>query len=106
MCFVCLDTGADHCVFPLSFAPALGLDPLKMKMHMIGGVGSLANATYYETLTVNIHILNGKTMSFTTLAGFTDGLEAQGIGLLGQGGFFETFPVTFNHKGGNFTIHP
>ena len=40
-------------------------------------------------------------MSFTTLAGFTDGagLEAQGIGLLGHGGFFETFPVT------HFTIH-
>ena len=45
-CIAVLDTGADHCVFPLMFASALGLDQLQMKMQMTGGVGNTANATY------------------------------------------------------------
>ena len=107
-CFVCLDTGADHCVFPLTFAAALGLDPLQMKMQMTGGVGSVANATYYEAITVRIPIAepNGNitTIEFQARVGFTAGMDAQGIGLLGQLGFFETFPVTFNHKAKAFSI--
>lgn len=104
-CLVCLDTGADHCIFPLSFAGPLGLDPLKMKMTMTGGVGSVANATYYENISIHLHVLDMPTLSFTTMAGFTAGMDAQGIGLLGQCGFFETFPVTFNHGGKEFSIH-
>jgi hypothetical protein len=83
---------------------ALGLDPLQMPMHMTGGVGSTANSTYYSTITVNMPITNGPTMTFQTFAGFTAGMEAQGIGLLGQVGFFETFPVLFNHRGKVFSI--
>lgn len=107
-CLVCLDTGADHCVFPLTFATALGLDPLQMKMQMTGGVGSVANATYYERLTVRIPVTNTDgnitTIEFHAFAGFTAGMDAQGIGLLGQLGFFEAFQVTFNHKGKAFSI--
>ena len=44
------------------------------------------------------------TIEFQALAGFTAGMDAQGIGLLGQLGFFEMFPVTFNHKGKAFSI--
>jgi hypothetical protein len=44
-CRVCLDSGADHCVFPAIFAPVLGLDILTLKKHMTGGVGSSANPT-------------------------------------------------------------
>ena len=104
VCLVWLDTGADHCVFPLSFAQALGLDQLNMKMHLTGGVGSVANATYYETITVNIHIVGAPHLTFTTQVGFTAGLESQGWGLLGQNGFFENFPTTFNYKAQKFTI--
>jgi len=68
-CIVWLDSGADHCVFPVSFALALGLSP-----------------------------------PFATLAGFTPGLEAQGVGLLGQTGFFERYGVTFDHKASVFHI--
>ena len=96
-CFVWLDSGADQCVFPLSFTGPLGFDPLNMKMDLTGGVGASANITYYETITVEIPITNGPTLSFKTLAGFTAGMEAQGIGLLGQRGFFETFQVGFNY---------
>ena len=103
-CIVWPDSGADHCVFPLSFALALGLDPLKMPMQLTGGVGSVANPTYYSPLRIAIPIDHAPTLSFDTNAGFTAGMEAHGIGLLGQSGFFETFQVTFNHRGRTFSI--
>jgi len=31
-------------------------------------------------------------------------MEAQGVGLLGQAGFFERFQVTFDHPGRSFHI--
>lgn len=105
VCIAWPDSGADHCVFPLSFASVLGLDPLQMKMQMTGGVGSPANPTYYAEVTVNIHMVGDPVpFSWTTLAGFTVGLEAQGLALLGQVGFFESFQVTFSHKHKWFTI--
>jgi hypothetical protein len=98
------DSGADQCVFPLSFASLLGLDTLNMPMQMTGGVGSAANVTHYADVEVQIPVPNAPTISFGAFAGFTAGLEAQGIGLLGQSGFFERFTVTFNHGGKLFQI--
>jgi hypothetical protein len=37
-------------------------------------------------------------------AGFTEGLESVGLGLLGQTGFFDQFTVTFNHRAGVFHV--
>ena len=99
-CMVCLDSGADSCVFLLSFAKLLGLDILQMPRQMTGGVGSVANPTYYETLSVDL----GRGIRFQAFAGFLDGLEAQGLGLLGQAGFFEYYNVAFYHKMKKFTI--
>ena len=99
-CFVCLDTGADSCVFPLSFAKLLGLDILSMPKQMTGGVGSVANSTYYADLTIDL----GRGIQFRSQAGFLDGLEAQGVGLLGQNGFFEYYNVAFYHQQKKFTI--
>jgi hypothetical protein len=53
-CFVCLDTDADSCVFPLSFAKLLGLDILTLPKQNTGGVGSIANATYYDTVVIGL----------------------------------------------------
>lgn len=39
------------------------------------------------------------------LAGFTEGLDAQGIGLLGQSGFFDQYSVLFDQARGVFTIN-
>jgi hypothetical protein len=73
-------------------------------MHMTGGVGSTANPTYYAMITVHMAISDGPTMTFQTYAGFTAGMDAQGIGLLGQVGFFETFPTFFDHRAKVFAI--
>lgn len=99
-------------MFPFSFAIALGLDPLTMKQQITGGVGNSGNVTYYDDLTIEVgQFLNvGSTstfqsrFSFKTYAGFTVGLDAQGVGLLGQYGFFENHSVTFDHKGREFHI--
>ena len=79
-----------------------------MTMQMTGGVGA-TNVTYYETITVHLDIADHagqpvNRISFQTHAGFTAGMDAQGIGLLGQLGFFETFTVLFNHRLKIFTI--
>jgi hypothetical protein len=88
------DSGADHCVFPLSFATALKLDHHLMPHQLTGAIGKSDNITYSHELTINL----GKGLSFTSYVGFTEGLEESGIGLLGQTGFFENYSVRFDHK--------
>jgi|SRR5271166_422344 len=99
-CVVWADSGADCCVFPLSFAIAMGLNPLEMRQNLTGGVGSSGNVTYYDDLTIDL----GEGLKFHTYAGFTSGLEAQGLGLLGQRGFFENYNVIFEHRNRQFHI--
>jgi hypothetical protein len=103
-CLVLADTGADHCLFPLSFAAPLGFDPLNMKMATSGGVGNAGNVAYYGDVRIELPIKSGLTLAFSTRAGFTAGLEAVGFGLLGQAGFFEAFRTTFDHRARTFTI--
>lgn len=97
---VLLDSGADHCVFPATFAAALGIDLLALKKHMTGGVGSSANPTYYTDL----QIFLGPGLSFKSYVGFTPAMDAQGIGLLGQHGFFNYYNVHFKKRELKFTI--
>lgn len=99
-CVAWADSGADCCVFPLSFATAMGLNPLDMRQNLTGGVGSSGNATYYDDLTIDL----GEGLRFQTYAAFTSGLEAQGLGLLGQRGFFENYSVVFDHRNRQFHI--
>jgi hypothetical protein len=99
-CIVCLDSGADHCVFPAIFAPLLGIDLLTLKKHLTGGVGSSANPTLYTDLDIDL----GQGIRFKAYVGFTPGLDAQGIGLLGQSGFFEYYHVHFYLKQAKFSI--
>jgi hypothetical protein len=113
--FLCaseIDSGADQCVFPVSFALALGLDPLKMKQQMTGGVGSTGNVTFYDDVTIEVGVVvdvNGAMtfvpkFTFKTFAGFTAGLESQGVGLLGEVGFFENYPVAFDYSKREFYL--
>jgi hypothetical protein len=95
-CYVCLDTGADACLFPLALAIALELDVLSLPRAMTGGVGSTTNVTYYANVTIDI----GNGVSFAAYAGFTEAMNAHGIGLLGQADFFSVYDVAFCQKQG------
>lgn len=99
-CVVCLDSGADHCVFPAAFATTLGIDLLTLKKQMTGGVGSMANPTYYTDLEIAL----SKDIRFKAYVGFTPALDSQGIGLLGESGFFEYYKVSFLLNESKFTI--
>lgn len=95
-----MDSGADHCTFPLSFALQLGLDPLTKLASDTMGVGNGAVPTFYWP--VKIEFPN--VASFDVYAGFTMGLENVGLGLLGQCGFFDRVNVSFHHRSGLFAV--
>src|SRR5271165_4117831 len=99
-CVAIVDSGADHCLFPASFANALGLDILKMKSNLVGGVGSSANTTYYDTIEIDFG-----AGGFEAYVGFTSGMDSHGVGLLGQVGFFDRFEIMMSHKTGQFHIN-
>ena len=94
------DTGADACLFPLSLAILLKLDVLKLPKALTGGVGSNANTTYYDTITIDL----GSGIVFSAYTGFTQGMDQMGLGLLGQDGFFEYYRVEFLLSKNVFTI--
>jgi len=86
----------------MSVALLLGLDVLSLPRAFTGGVGSQANLTVYEMVKIDL----GDGIVFSARAGFTAGLEALGLGLLGQDGFFENYNCEFRHKDKIFTIEP
>ena len=85
-----------------------------MKQQLTAGVGNSGNVTYYAEIQIDagiyrqdpagIYSIFDVVASFETYAGFTLGLETQGIGLLGQSGLFENFQVAFDHKNKQFHI--
>ena len=59
--------------------------------------------TFHRDATIALGpVLSG--FSLNANIGFTSGLEAQGIGLLGQCGFFDRVKVLFDHKARVFQI--
>lgn len=101
-CYAIVDSGADHCTFPLSFALQLGLDPLTGITEGVSGLGSSNVPTYFWNIAIDVQ----SVFSVKSYAGFTQGLEQWGIGLLGQSGFFDQVNVAFNHNSGIFTMEP
>jgi hypothetical protein len=94
------DSGADACLFPLSLAKSLGLDVLQMPQGATAGLGTDLNTTYWATVTVDL----GDGLVFSTYAGFTQGMDRMGLGLLGQLDFFDRFRVEFDLSKRVFTI--
>ena len=99
-CYAIVDSGADHCTFPLSFALQLGLDPLTKTPASCVGVGNASVPIFYWDVTLDFG-----PIQFQVYARFTDGLEAQGLGLLGQCGFFDRLKkIIFDHQSGVFHL--
>ena len=55
------------------------------------GVSSASVPTHFASIALDIQ----GVVQFPVYAGFTSGLEAMGVGLLGQTGFFDRFNVAF-----------
>ena len=73
----------------------LDLDPLKTPVQPTRGVGGVV-LTYFADVLVE---LRGQS-PILVYAGFTEGLETVGVGLLGQVGFFDRFNVHFKLRDG------
>jgi hypothetical protein len=102
-CRAIVDSGADDCVFPASFASRLGLDlTTNTRTFVFGGAGSKNQIAYFFDLNVTF----GDFVSYKLPIGFSAALESVGIGLLGQNGFFENFFVSFDLKSGFFSLEP
>ncbi len=100
-CYGIVDSGADYCVFPLSFALVLGLNPqTATQSDRSSGLGSYNIPTYFWPVNID---LAGITQ-FPVYAGFTEGLNHWGVGLLGQKGFFDRFSVCFILSQGIFEL--
>jgi hypothetical protein len=69
----------------------LGLDPLNCPVELAMGVGSNKVATHFANISIEMKGL----LKYPAYAGFTAGLNAWGMGLLGQSGFFDKFNLTF-----------
>ncbi|MGB7844252.1 MAG: hypothetical protein WBL63_01455 [Candidatus Acidiferrum sp.] len=67
---------------------------------MTSGVGSTNVPTHF----VNIEIDLQGTVQFPVYAGFTTGLDAVGVGLLGQAGFFDRFTLHFKLAEGIYEV--
>lgn len=96
-----IDSGADDCIFPASFAGLLGLNFRSGRRYPFGGVGVANNEAYFfdlemEIIGVAVHDL---------AVGFTTALDGRGHGLLGQNGFFERFSVRFDHIKKTFAVY-
>jgi hypothetical protein len=101
-CIAIVDSGADHCTFPLSFGIQLGLNPLEMKGSSVAGLGGVSNTLYWP-VTMRF---SGGLLQLDVYAGFSASMDAigAGFGLLGQCGFFDRVNVAFHHRAGTFAI--
>lgn len=99
-CYGLVDSGADYCCFPLSFAAAMGLDPLAATLDGAAGLGSYNVPTYFREIGIDLQGI----AQFRAYVGFTTGLENWGFGLLGQTGFFDRFKVTFDPPNGLYHL--
>jgi hypothetical protein len=81
-------------------ATILEIDVSQLAKALTAGVGSSGNVTYYDHVDIDL----GQGIVFKAYAGFSEAMDAQGIGLLGQNGLFSNFHVQFLHSQGIFTI--
>src|ERR1700722_6982394 len=73
-CIVMPDSGADACLFPLSLGRLLKLDIFSLPSGLTGGLGSGANVTYWDTITIDL----GDGIVFSAYVGFTEGMDPMG----------------------------
>jgi hypothetical protein len=97
-----VDSGADGLLFPLSYAHALGIDLANASSGLSQGVGGTV-ATYRTTITLRVSLC-GHEFHYAADARFSDGMESEGIGLLGQTGFLDHFQVVFRKAEEKFAI--
>ena len=88
-----LDSGADMCIFHASIGRILGLNIENGKSARVAGVTGTI-----ETFYIHKVILRLGAQGFETDVGFLPRMSDDGIGILGQIGFFDQFAVKFDYR--------
>ena len=92
-----VDSGADFCVFPADAGRAIGLNIHEGKNVSTFGVGG-KETLFFHKVRVEI-IIKDEPWIFECQAGFSNKMNAKGIGFLGREGFFNLFQeVAFNQS--------
>jgi len=101
-----VDSGADNCIFPASFATALGITIPNQNAYVFSGTADAPQIAYFET--VRVTLWNGNQadapIQFDLYAGFCDTLEHVGLGLMGQEGLFSRYQVLLHNEQNYFDI--
>ena len=111
--YAVVDSGADLCVFPASFATALGITIPNANVSAFSGSGDVSQIAYFAPLAATILPMDSPgidpdqdPITFPLFVGFCETLEHLGMGLLGQEGFFSQHAVSFNRAQSYFEIVP
>jgi len=103
-----VDSGADECIFPASWAAQLDIAIPNQNTYVFSGTADAPQLAYFEN--IQIHVWNNAVspsqiaFSFDLYAGFCETLEHVGMGLLGQNGFFSRFPIRVDNAKNSFDI--
>ena len=95
-----IDSGAHCCLFNISIATALGIDPYAGVEHELMGVGGQVSAAYMHRVSFQ---LEGEIRWQEIEVAFT---EADTVPLLGRTGFFEKNQIIFEQYRGRFEVNP
>ena len=96
-----IDSGSANGIFDAQFAKALGISSLHSGTKRIfEGISGHRIAGYQHS--VNL-IVGGKRIPHVMIA-FSEDMPDNSVNILGQQGFFELFPITFNYRKKEITI--
>jgi len=88
-----IDSGADFCIFDGEIGEYLGLEVNKGALLMFGGIQGMSNSKAY----MHEVVLDIGGLSYKTMVGFSYDISKDGLGILGQKGFFDIFTVKFDY---------
>jgi len=95
-----VDSGADDCIFPMSFAYYLGISPRADEFHQFRGASGTGSLFFRNV------VLEFSFGSFRGRVAFTESRTAGDLVLLGQNGFFDYSRVMMDRRAGIFTVDP
>lgn len=95
-----VDSGADHCIFSLDIADAMGIKLRSKDKTKISGIGKEEVDGFWSQIEFRI---GGKIYSTKVI--FAK-INEYGYGILGQNGFFDHFDVKLSHQKQTIEIEP
>jgi hypothetical protein len=91
---VLVDSGADICIFDAEVAQAIGIVDIVTGEEMkFGGITGKSEVGYIHTVKIKI-----KDCEFRTKVVFSEHINDDGTGIVGQKGFFDRFVVKFDYS--------